>query len=1073
MTDRTIREELVRAAQARDFETISKLLSELINLIQTQSLAEAPRDDFLMTKVKPGWFDAIPSKILLLDDSLSYIDRANVPFNNVVLGHVLLRMIDEVSQATAPLQETSREQLFKLLNENGYNFTSLIHTGYRDLLQKFQKLSEASGAKGFRISSDKTKQNNDLVQIGSRKSQSVLEHYSSNNDAATPQSIIDHEIFDYGDEFKNFLCANPFIYGEIRTNGDLATCCYLPFTFGNIKRDGVENAWNSPVAKAVRRSILDGSYSFCDKKSCAAMQQISKPHKELVYDYQIPYKLFSIKEVESGEHSEIFKDSLCLESDGPKIVSFEDDASCNLSCPSCRVKPIMASSSESEDMYSLEVKLLDALGPKLEEVWFAGAGDPFVSRSYRRLYKEYDFERFPNLKFRFDTNGVPLTPKTWNELLGKVKHKVAMVCFSIDAASKEVYDITRVGGNFELLKKNLDFMKEVPERKSGMKLLLRMIVQRKNFREMKSFVELGRSLGVDLVVFSCIQNWGTFDQQDYLNQAVHLRSNPLHQELLEILKDPIFDEKFVNMGNLSDLYFAVREEITSSSEVQVINNSIEFVRNKSGVRAVAFYLPQFHPIPENNQWWGRGFTEWTNVAKAKPLYEGHLQPQLPADLGFYDLRVSETRELQADLAKQAGIEAFCYWHYWFAGRRILQRPWEEIVVSKKPNFGFCFGWANASWTGIWHGAPGKTLIEQTYPGLDDYKNHFYAMLPALRDERYFRVNGAPLILIYAPHELPNAIQFTAYWRELAHKEGLGNIHFVAHMQSNPIPFGCDSAVDNAPFARLPQEQMQVRSLSNNEPPKVWRYLDFVKYMREKPLAEREHPIVFPCWDNTPRSGNRGIVLHDSSPQLYYEHLIDAIGKAQKFNTSDERIVFIKAWNEWAEGNYLEPDQLYGMQRIEITKRALSQMASEMNVNTRPQEKESTIVVESENLELNRQIKVESSPSSPLNSTMIIIERADQMASKGDLLGAIDEISQLIAKGTSMAGMNMRLAEWNLALGKSDSAIEAAIKELCIRPDNVRAFDIAIHNRDVLVSILSRSTPNIVNLFQQIAVSYSG
>ena len=165
-------------------------------------------------------------------------------------------------------------------------------------------------------------------------------------------------------------------------------------------------------------------------------------------------------------------------------------------------------------------------------------------------------------------------------------------------------------------------------------------------------------------------------------------------------------------------------------------------------RLIAFYLPQFHPIPENDEWWGRGFTEWTNVAKAVPLFRGHYQPHFPADLGFYDLRVPEVREAQAAMAKAYGIEGFCYYHYWFGhGRRLLERPFNEVLSSGKPDFPFCLCWANDTWTGIWHGAPNKVLIEQRYPGVEDYKAHFYALLDAFRDPRYMTVDGKKIFII--------------------------------------------------------------------------------------------------------------------------------------------------------------------------------------------------------------------------------------------------------------------------------------------------------------------------------------
>src|SRR5262249_40463195 len=202
---------------------------------------------------------------------------------------------------------------------------------------------------------------------------------------------------------------------------------------------------------------------------------------------------------------------------------------------------------------------------------------------------------------------------------------------------------------------------------------------------------------------------------------------------------------------------------------------------EKNVRLIAFYLPQFHPIPQNDKWWGPGFTEWTNVGKAKPLFRGHYQPRLPADLGFYDLRLPETRAAQAALARDANLAGFCYWHYWFAGERLLERPLNEVVQSGEPDFPFCLGWANQTWTGIWHGAPQRILIEQTYPGPADHERHFYALLPAFQDKRHIRVGDKPLFLIYDPRRLPAATEFMTQWQGLAQKNGLPGIHFVAHL----------------------------------------------------------------------------------------------------------------------------------------------------------------------------------------------------------------------------------------------------------------------------------------------------
>ena len=1055
--------EIVKAVQIKDFQRISELLGVVVQHIQQNALAEPVRENALNTRIKPDWIDAIPSNMILTESGAELIDQEWRSTREFTLGELFLRVIDELRQIEPQLPDLSRDGLLQIFAQSGYTIDQETHRRYDQLISDIvQQVYKTPAVPNIPVSHTvKTEEKMTAAPVAKRRSLPVLPNHAV---VPAPQSIAMHDKFDYGDEFENFICPNPFLYGEVRADGELATCCYLPFTFGNIKKEGLDKAWNSPTAKAVRSSILDGSYRFCDKRKCATMQQVTNPEKQASYKYQVPYQLFSREEVLEGPLGETFKGQLELNSAGPKIVSFEDDPSCNLACPSCRVKPMMISKESSGDMYDLEVSLLDALGPQLEQVWFAGAGDPFVSRSYRRLYKEYDFERFPKLKFRLDTNGVPLTPKTWNELLRKVKHKVGLVCLSIDAATKETYDITRVGGNFDLLMNNLAFICSVPERQQGMGILIRMIVQQKNFREMKQFVELGKRMGVDAVVFSVIQNWGTFSDQDYKQAAVHVPTSQHYAELREILSDPIFEDPIVNIGNLSDLYFDVRKDTAWTRAIQVTDASKTLAGPTPNTRAIAFYLPQFHPIPENDEWWGKGFTEWTNVTKARPLYEGHYQPHIPTDLGYYDLRLPETREAQAELAKGAGIEAFCYWHYWFAGRRVLERPFQEVVASKHPNFGFCLGWANASWTGIWHGAPNRTLIEQTYPGLEDYKNHFNAILPALRDERYFRVNGKPLVLLYAPHELPSSMEFTSYWRELAHKAGVGDLHFVAHMTQNPTPFGCDTAVLNAPFTQIPTPQLEVRPLPGEEAPRVWTYDSFIKYMETSSLESREHPIVFPNWDNTPRSGSRGLVLEGSSPELFLQHLRDAVSKAQHFPDAQERIVFIKAWNEWAEGNYLEPDKKFGHAYLDAVRIALFEAPLPREARAPKTE----IVQVQESIPSAPHAKYQGTDSIPA-----VVAAADSLASKGDLVGAVNEISKHISGTTPVpAGVQMRLAEWNLALGNGEQAIFAALQELTTRPDNQKALGILLHDQPTLFKVLAQVPAPTVRLVEQIINSYA-
>ncbi|MBI4698007.1 MAG: glycoside hydrolase family 99-like domain-containing protein [Nitrospirae bacterium] len=342
-------------------------------------------------------------------------------------------------------------------------------------------------------------------------------------------------------------------------------------------------------------------------------------------------------------------------------------------------------------------------------------------------------------------------------------------------------------------------------------------------------------------------------------------------------------------------------------------------------RVIAFYLPQFHPIPENDEWWGKGFTEWTNVAKAKPLFSGHYQPHIPADFGFYDLRIPEVREAQAELAMENGVEAFCYYHYWFAGRRLLERPFNEILSSGKPNFPFCLCWANQTWTGIWHGAPGRILVEQTYPGLKDYEAHFYSLLKAFEDDRYVKINGKPLFIIYRPMELPQPMQFADFWRELAVKAGLKGMYLVGinhHDWFIPHKYGFDAGIlQKLPSKRrhIPWRYMKLKmnAIRNGHNLDIYDYKHIWPYfLRKRNQDFEEYPCVIPNWDNSPRSGLNSMVIHGSTPELFKLMLRKAMGLVAD-RPVDRGIVFLKSWNEWAEGNHMEPDLRFGKRYLDV------------------------------------------------------------------------------------------------------------------------------------------------------------
>jgi lipopolysaccharide biosynthesis protein len=356
------------------------------------------------------------------------------------------------------------------------------------------------------------------------------------------------------------------------------------------------------------------------------------------------------------------------------------------------------------------------------------------------------------------------------------------------------------------------------------------------------------------------------------------------------------------------------------------------------LQAIAFYLPQYHPIPENDKWWGKGFTEWTNVTKAKPLFPGHYQPHLPADLGFYDLRLPETRQSQADLAKSYGIHGFCYYHYWFNGKRLLERPVNDILVLGQPDFPFCLCWANENWTRRWDGLDREVLMEQVYSEEDD-RLHMQSLAQAFKDPRYIRINGKPLFLVYRTERIPDPLTTAKTWREEARKLGIGDI-FLCKVESfadehgDPSLIGFDACVEFQPdwqklgsplqkgrLSRLSRKfGLAEKAYADNN---IYEYSTVVERMLAKPTPDyKRFPCVTPSWDNTSRRKTNAAILRNSTPEVY-EHWLKEVVKKTLSNESSEKIIFINAWNEWAEGNHLEPCQKWGHAYLEATQRALS------------------------------------------------------------------------------------------------------------------------------------------------------
>lgn len=355
------------------------------------------------------------------------------------------------------------------------------------------------------------------------------------------------------------------------------------------------------------------------------------------------------------------------------------------------------------------------------------------------------------------------------------------------------------------------------------------------------------------------------------------------------------------------------------------------------VKAICFYLPQYHPISENDEWWGRGFTEWRNVAKAKPLFPGHYQPHLPADLGFYDLRLPEVREVQAELARQHGIHGFCYYHYWFNGRRILERPFNEVLASGKPDLPFCLCWANENWTRVWDGGERNVLLEQHYSHEDDLA-HIRSLIPAFKDPRYIHIDGKPLFLVYRTELLPDPEKTASIWQEEAKKAGLPGLYLVRVenfvKDIDPSSIGFDAAVEFAPISSKAGEILfrgYVSSLLSKlnllpavfRDSRVWSYPAMVQGMLSRPEPSyRWFRCVSPMWDNSARRSSNANIYIGSTPSIYKQWLSKIVARTQQRHTGDEQIVFINAWNEWAEGCHLEPDQKWGHAYLEATCDAL-------------------------------------------------------------------------------------------------------------------------------------------------------
>lgn len=436
-------------------------------------------------------------------------------------------------------------------------------------------------------------------------------------------------------------------------------------------------------------------------------------------------------------------------------------------------------------------------------------------------------------------------------------------------------------------------------------------------------------------------------------------NRPLFLELLTIIKHQLDREHSANKY-LNIVSFDVNTLVEKVLEQNISPNDIELEVDRKispkhyqekfaalaqdninpqathDVKLIAYYLPQFHPIIENDEWWGAGFTEWINVTQARPSFKDHYQPHVPGELGYYDLRLPEVRIAQAKLAKEHGIYGFCYYYYWFSGRRLLERPLQEVFESGEPDFPFCICWANENWSRRWDGSENEILVQQVHNEQTD-EDFILDVLPLFKDPRYIKVNGAPLLIIYRLNLMPDPVKTAAKWRKLCAENGIPDIHLCMAETfglTEPRQYGFDSSVQFPPHNMLsglfPQDDHApdkvtdtIEGLAESFSGDIYDYDSVVKDQIAKAIPDyRQFPGVMTAWDNSARKKNAALLFHNATPKAYETWLRAAIDRARDSLPAGEQLVFINAWNEWAEGAHLEPDVKNRRHYLEATRRAL-------------------------------------------------------------------------------------------------------------------------------------------------------
>lgn len=361
----------------------------------------------------------------------------------------------------------------------------------------------------------------------------------------------------------------------------------------------------------------------------------------------------------------------------------------------------------------------------------------------------------------------------------------------------------------------------------------------------------------------------------------------------------------------------------------VCYNSEHLILKHDDPKVIAYYLPQFYPFPENDKWWGKGTTEWNNVSKAIPQFVGHYQPRLPGELGYYDLRLKENMERQIELAKNYGIYGFCFYYYWFNGKRLLDKPL-DMFLNNSMKFNYCLCWVNENWTRRFDGTNSDILIENGKTE-ESYMKFINSILPYISDDRYIKIENKPVIIIYRPSNVPNAKKIIKYWREYILNKTGSDIYIIGiiegYFNKDIFEQGYDAAAEFQPGSisiNLNEINSKLDFIRKDFKGKVYDYNEIINknllYYNYNNL--KIYKAVMPMWDNTARKNNCGAIFHNSTPEIYENWLSDAIKYTNNNKKLEDNLVFINAWNEWGEGAYLEPDRRYGYAYLEKTKQAI-------------------------------------------------------------------------------------------------------------------------------------------------------